>query len=267
VPRAEASGLGIMRVDREGRIVSFVEKPTDDAVLDEYELDPQTLEHLGLPPVGGQVLASMGIYLFQAGVLDELLQRPGVDFGREIIPGALESHRAFAFPHPGYWEDIGTIGAFHRASLALARPLPPLNLYSRERPIYTNPRFLPGTKINRCEVRQSILCEGSILSDSDIRSSIIGIRAIVREGAKIENSVVMGARFYENDPPKGAVAQGVGRNCEIRNAIVDLDARIGDGVKLINEDGVQEADGDGWCIREGVIVVPRGASVPPETVV
>ncbi len=271
VARSIAHGLGIMRVDETGRIVAFVEKPTDESVLDEFELPDAVLEKLGIPPQRGLVLASMGIYLFRAGVLCNLLANPGVDFGKEIIPAALAEHRVQAFAHTGYWEDIGTIGAFHRASIALTRPLPPLNLYSRDRPIYTNPRFLPGTKINSCTVKQSILCEGSILTDSTIRHSIVGIRALVREGAVIENSVVMGARFYEpeTDPPPGVVAQGIGKNCVIRKAIIDLDARIGDGVKLVNEAGVLEADAEdsSWCIREGVIVVPRAATIAPGTVV
>jgi glucose-1-phosphate adenylyltransferase len=209
----------------------------------------------------------MGIYIFRAGVLERLLDGDDKDFGREVIPGAIGSHRVFAFPYTGYWEDIGTIRSFHEASLALTRPLPPLNLYSRRRPIFTNPRFLPGTKINRCQVEQSILCEGSILSDSTIRSSIVGIRALVREGAAIERSVVMGARFFEDGVPPGDIPVGIGPNCTIRNAIVDLDARIGEGVQLVNEDRVEEADAANWCIRGGVIVVPRGAVIEPGTVV
>ena len=209
----------------------------------------------------------MGIYYFKTGVLQELLAAPGVDFGKEIIPRAIDSHRVQAFPHTGYWEDIGTIPSFHEASLAMTRPVPPLNLYSPERPIYTNPRFLPGTKVNRCQVEQSILCEGSILSDSTIEDSIVGIRAIVRTGAKISRSVIMGARFYEGSEPSNHVPAGIGRDCVIHNAIIDLDARIGDGVKLINEAGVDEADGDGWCIRGGIIVVPREGEIAPGTVV
>ncbi len=267
VPRDQAKALGIMRVDRSGRIVAFVEKPQDDAVLDEFALDADTIATLGFDVPPGHLLASMGIYLFRSGVLTELLDRPGVDFGREIIPGAIGDMRVCAFPYAGYWEDIGTIGAFHSASLAMTAPLPPLDLYSRDRPIYTNPRFLPGTKINRCEVKHSILCEGSIISNSTIERSIIGIRAIVRGGAKIKDTVVMGARFYERRDTEAAVPQGIGPNCEIRNAIIDLDACIGEGARLVNEEGVQDADGDGWCIRDGIIVVPRESVIAPGTVV
>lgn len=265
VPRSQASGLGIMRVDRTGRIVEFVEKPQDPQVLDELALDADSLKELGFDAPPGSLLASMGIYFFRSDVLQELLAEPGVDFGKEIIPRAIARRKVQAFPHTGYWEDIGTIRSFHEASLAMTRPVPPLNLYSPERPIYTNPRFLPGTKVNSCNVRQSILCEGSILSDSTIADSIIGIRAIVREGADIQRSVVMGARFYETPERRGSVPSGIGRNVVLRNAIVDLDARVGDGAKLVNEAGVREADGPGWAIREGIIIVPREAEVPPGT--
>jgi len=267
VPRDQAKALGIMRIDGSGRIVAFVEKPQDEAVLDEFALDEETIATLGFEVPPGYLLASMGIYLFRSGVLTELLDQPGTDFGKEIIPGAIADMRVCAYPYPGYWEDIGTIGAFHSASLAMTAPLPPLDLYSRDRPIYTNPRFLPGTKINSCDVRHSILCEGSIISDSTIRRSIVGIRAIVRRGATIEDTVVMGARFYERHGSAAPVPQGIGRKCEIRNAIIDLDACIGDGARLVNEAGVQEADGDGWCIRDGVIVVPREGVIPPGTVI
>jgi glucose-1-phosphate adenylyltransferase len=230
-------------------------------------LTAETIENLGLQAQPGQVLASMGIYLFRSPSLIELMQRPGVDFGKEIIPGAIGNKKVMAFLHNDYWEDIGTIRAFHSASLAMTTPLPPLDLYSRDRPVYTNPRFLPGTKINRCDVEHAILCEGSILSDSTIRRTIIGIRAVVREGSTVEDAVIMGARFYEREDPTSGIPQGIGRNCHVRNAIVDLDACIGDGVKLLNEARVEEADGDGWCIRGGVIVVPRGAVIEPGTVV
>ena len=267
LPRAQARSLGIMRIDRHGQIVAFVEKPgDDDGLMDEFALDAETIETLKLNAKPGDVLASMGIYLFKSRVLTALLEQPGVDFGKEVIPGAIGKRKVMAFLHTSYWEDIGTIKAFHAASLAMTTPVPPLDLYSRNRPIYTNPRFLPGTKINGCDVSHAILCEGSIISASSIRRSIVGIRGVVREGSKIEATVMMGARFYERERPTHGVHQGIGRDCEIRNAIIDLDACIGDGVHLLNKAGVQEADGDGWCIRDGITVVPRGAVIQPGTV-
>jgi len=269
VPRSQAKGLGIMRVDKDGRIVEFVEKPQDDAVLDRLAPDDATLRRMGFDAPSGSLLASMGIYVFRRKVLHELLEGTAAhDFGKEVIPGAIRERRVWSFAYEGYWRDIGTIPAFHEASLELTHALPPLNLYSPDYPIYTHSRFLPGTKINRCDVEQSILCEGSIITDAEISHSIVGIRAIVRGGSKIERSVVMGAKEYE--PQKGSgnsVPMGIGRDCEIRNAIVDLNARIGDGVRIVNAKGVDHADADTHCIRGGIVVVPRGAVVPPGTVI
>ena len=270
VPRSQASAFGIMRVDRDGRIVEFSEKPKDDATLDRLTPDAETLRRLGFSAPPGSLLASMGIYVFRRNVLHETLDgNQSHDFGKDVIPAALRSRRVLAFAYNGYWRDIGTISAFHEASLELTQPLPPLNLYDPDYPIYTHSRFLPGTKVNKCTVEQAILCEGSILSDARISHSIVGIRAIVQKGAVIERSVVMGAKDYESQKASAAsdVPMGIGRGCVIRNAIVDLNARIGDGAKLINARGVQDEDAENYCIRGGIIVVPRGATIPPDTVI
>lgn len=267
VSREAAPGLGIMRLDREGRIVEFVEKPKDPAILDALTLDEATIDTLGLDARSGQLLASMGIYVFRAPILRELLEgTTPTDFGREIIPSAIGSHRVFGFIHNGYWRDIGTIGTFHQANLELTDPVPEINLYSPEQPIYTHPRFLPGCKIHACDVHEAILCDGSILSSSRIRRSVVGIRARIREGTEIEDTVIMGAGEFEEEQA-GKVPLGVGRHCVIRRAIVDLHSRIGDGCRLVNEEGIEEADGDGWCIRDGIVVVMRGAEIPAGTVV
>ncbi len=266
VSRAEAPGLGILRIDTTGRLVEFVEKPTSDERLDSLTLDEETIRRLELDAEPGQLLASMGIYAFRGGVLRELLRDDAVDFGREVIPASIGKKRVFGYVHNGYWRDIGTIGSFHEANLELTRPLPALNLYSQDQPIYTHARFLPGSKIDRCSVTQSILADGSILSGSSLSSSIVGLRAVVRSGSRIERSVIMGATRYEIDaastPPLG-----IGHDCEIVNAIVDINARLGDGCRLVNAEGVQEADGEGWCIRDGIVVIPRGAVLRPGTVI
>jgi glucose-1-phosphate adenylyltransferase len=266
VPRDQASGLGVMRVDGTGRIVEFVEKPRTTAQLDALAPDAAALSALGIEAPPGWLLASMGIYVFRAKPLASLLtESAAADFGKEVIPAALARHRVFAFPHPGYWRDIGTIPSFHEASIDLTIPLPPLNLYDPAFPVYTHGRYLPGTKVNRCDVESSILCEGSILTASRISSSIVGIRAIVREGSVVEESVLMGARFYEPVATGHQIPLGIGRDCVIRRAIVDLGARIGDGARLVNAKGVSEADGDQYVIRGGIVVVPRGAVIPPGT--
>ncbi len=269
VPRDDAPGLGVMQVDGEGRIVRFVEKPKDPALIESLAPDPAALAALGFRAPPGWVLASTGIYCFRRTALsDALVGTQHKDFGRDVIPQAIGGRRVVAFAHGGYWRDIGTIPSFHEASLDLTRPLPPLNLYSPDFPIYTHPRFLPGTKVNRCQVEHAILCEGSIIEESRIVSSIVGIRAVVGKGATIERSVVMGARHYEQDRATSeSIPLGVGRGSTLRNVIVDLNARIGPGCVLTNEKGVLHADGPTWCIRGGIIVVPRDAVVPAGTVV
>ncbi|MEM7049895.1 MAG: sugar phosphate nucleotidyltransferase [Acidobacteriota bacterium] len=267
VTAEEAHGLGVMRLDRSGRIVEFVEKPQDPETIARFTLDRATVDSLGLDAEPGMLLASMGIYIFRSAALAELLDgNQDDDFGREVIPAALDSHRGFGFLHNGYWRDIGTIGSFHEANVELTLPMPELNLYSPDRPIYTHPRFLPGCKLSDCQVSQSILADGGIIAGSRVARSIIGIRSLIRAGSVIESSVVMGATAYEHRK-EATVPLGIGRDCHIRGAIVDLDSRIGDDCRLINEAGVDHADGDGYSIRDGVIVVHRGATIAPGTTV
>jgi glucose-1-phosphate adenylyltransferase len=268
VSRERAGELGIMRVDEAGRIVEFVEKPKDPAVLDALTPSSDALGRMGLQAPPGYLLASMGIYVFRTQVLEELLQGDEVDFGREIIPQAIGDHPVYAFPYDGYWEDIGTIPSFHHASLDLTLPVPPMNLYDPLKPIYTHPRFLPGTKVDRCEIEQSILCEGSIVSGARVNRSIIGIRAVLRRGTTVDNSVVMGAGVYENEGDgEGPIALGIGEGCEIRNAIIDLNARIGDNCRIVNDKGVEDADAENYAIRGGVVVIPKGAVLEPGTII
>ncbi len=268
VPPRDARGLGILRMNGDGRLIEFVEKPQDPEVIEALTLDVGTIEAAALDVEPGQLLASMGIYLFRAEVLEALLEgTEATDFGREVIPQAVERYRVFGFLHQGYWRDIGTIGSFHLANLELTLPLPPLNLYDPTLPIFTHPRFLPGSKLARCSIERSILSDGSILADCQIRRSIIGIRAVIRADSEIEESIVMGATEFERETGGAGERLGIGSGCRLRRAIVDLDARIGDGSQLVNEAGVEEREGDGYSIREGIIVVHRGARIPPGTVI
>ena len=267
VPREKASGLGIMRIDATGRIVEFVEKPKDAATLDRLTLDADTIERLGLEAEPGTLLASMGMYVFRTPVLADLLGRDdSEDFGKEVIPGAIADHKVCAFLYNGYWRDIGTVTSFHDANLELTQRDPPLNLYHPDFPIYTHPRFLPGLKIWDCAVEQSVLCEGSVLMGSAIRNSVIGIRSLVRPGTEIEESVLMGNRPGDRTRPEDDLPLGIGKDCRIRRAIIDIGARIGEGCRLVNERGLEEHDGENLHIRGGIIVVPRNAVIPPGTV-
>ena len=269
VPREQARSLGIMRMDRSGRIVEFVEKPQDDEELDRLTPYGETLARLGFDAPEGYLLASMGIYVFKTGVMADLLRgSDDLDFGKEVIPKAIPEHRVFAFPYDGYWRDIGTIGAFHKANLELALPVPPLNLYSSVYPIFTHARFLPGVKIHDCQVSHSVLADGSVITGGEIHRSVIGIRSVIRSGSVVEDCVMLGANFFEaRGTESGEIPLGIGKDCVIKNAILDRNVRIGDGVKLINEAGVEEADGENYCIRDGVIVVPNDTEIPSGTVI
>lgn len=245
-----------------------MEKPKSAADLERLKVLPEVFRRLGLRTAGKTHLASMGVYLFTAGALEELLARTEYkDFGREVIPGAIRSHKVYAYLFDDYWRDIGTIKSFYEANLDLTLPLP------RERPIFTHARYLPGSKILRSEVDHSILREGSIINRSKISHSIIGIRSRVGEGSSIERNVVMGADYFESKEEIAAGLNGglppigIGRECLIRGAIVDKNARIGAGVKLINERGVPDLETDDYVIRDGIIVVPKHAVIPDGTVV
>jgi glucose-1-phosphate adenylyltransferase len=268
VDAAEAGALGIMQMDDDRRIVDFVEKPRDPDVVATLALDEEMIAVTGVSADPGTLLASMGIYAFKTEALIRLFEKyEGDDFGKELIPQAVADFDVYGFVHDGYWRDIGTIGSFHEASLELTHQLPALNLYDPDFPIFTHPRFLPGSKITDCHVYESVLSDGSIIFGSKITNSIIGIRGVVRSGSVIERTIVMGADHFEEETAGNLPPIGIGHGCRIRNAIIDVNVRIGDGSLLLNDAGVHEADGDGWHIRDGIIVVPRGSVLAPGTVV
>jgi len=261
-----AGGLGIMRLGRDGRLVEFVEKPQTDEAMSHLALDSDTIDATGIDADPGALLASMGMYVFRTEILVRLLDEyKGDDFGGDLIPQAVTNLSVHGYAHRGYWRDIGTIRSFHEASLELTRQVPALDLYDPDFPIYTRPRFLPGSKVTDCQVFESILSDGSVVEGSRLTRSIIGIRGVVRSGSEIESTVIMGADEFEYAPPPGLPGQGIGHDCCVRNAIVDKNSRVGDGCRLVNKDGVWEADGAGWFIRDGVIVVARGEVIPAGT--
>jgi glucose-1-phosphate adenylyltransferase len=274
VTSAEAAEFGVMRTGRSGRITSFVEKPRTAAELERLRVPSELFRAMGTKAQGKTHLASMGVYLFNAPVLEELLSRTEFkDFGREVIPQAIRKRRVYAFLFDGYWRDIGTIRSFYEANLDLTSPLPKFNFYDEKRPIFTHARYLPGSKILASEVDHSILCEGSIINRSKISRSIIGIRSRVGEGSVLDRTVVMGADDYESQEEIEAVLKnrlppiGIGRDCLIRGAIIDKNARIGDRVRLINAKGVAFEETDDYVIRDGIIVVPKHAVIPDGRVV
>ena len=274
VARQDASGLGILQVDASRRIVNFVEKPQEPAQLDALRCDPEVLQAHGIEPRGREHLASMGIYLFEKGVLFDLLAHEQfIDFGREVFPHAIGERRVHAHLFDGYWQDIGTMRSFYETNLSLTDLVPPFDLYDSRAQIFTRPRFLPPTKIQKATIENSILAEGAIVDSAEIRHAIIGLRTVVREGAVIRDSILMGADYYEDDPSHrrdispGMPPLGIGRGTRIRNAIIDKNARIGESCVIENARGVTEAETESYTIRDGIVVVPRKAVLPPGTVI
>ena len=274
VKKEDTSGLGILQADTNGRIVDFVEKPETEEELNRLRVQPEVFTSRGIKTHGREYIASMGIYIFNRAVLQEVLQDDSnVDFGRDIIPQSIQTLPVSAYFFDGYWEDIGTIRSFYSANIALTDTAPAFNFYDEQAPVYTNRRHLPSTKVNSSSVRSSILAEGSIIDDSEIDRTIVGIRSIICNRSRIYQSVLMGADYYESDEIRIENAQagipniGIGQNCLIQNAIIDKNARIGDNSVLVNRDGVDNLDGEDYYIRDGIVIVPKDATIPPDTVV
>ncbi len=271
-PVSKVEGLGLMQVRDDFSIVRFVEKPKDPEVIRSLSISPAIENSLQTPSAEPRCLANMGIYVFNRSVLAEAVDNTMTDFGREIIPGLLGKKKLFAYPFEGYWEDIGTVRAFFDANLALAQPLPPFNFFEPKAPIYTQDRYLPASKLNKCAIDHVVIGDGSILTDSSLKHCVLGIRTFIDEGSILEDSVVMGADYYETPEQlaanisRGVPRLGVGKHCRIKGAIIDKNTRIGDG-SVLSVDG--KADGtylDGAVIiRDGVLVVPKNAIVPPGT--
>ena len=265
VSREQASDFGIMQSDKERRITRFVEKPKEDAILDELKLGPELLQSLGHGEGEELFQASMGIYVFNRDVLVDCLANDMVDFGKHIIPHAISERPVSAYIFDGYWEDIGTIRAFYDANLDLTDIIPKYSFFDATAPIYTHPRFLPGSKINGAALRQAIVSDGCIISDAHIERSVLGVRSVINTGATIRNSIVMGADYYESDTGIGSPEvppMGIGRNCVIDRAIIDKNARIADGVVITPEGKPPNFDGVNYFIRDGVVVVPKNAVIP-----
>ncbi len=261
VTAADASAMGIFRFDREGQIVAFEEKPNATRLAEIERSIPHGAMFTGHSD-DRPFVASMGIYLFSRDVLLDVINNASTpDFGRGVIPNALGTYRVHAHLFRGYWADVGTVASFYDANIMLTRDDAPFSFYDSRFPIYTHPRFLPGSRLTDCTVRNGIVADGCSLNRCTIEHSVIGIRTHVQPGARISRSVLLGADFYDTDdlaPARGANPRlGIGRDVVLDRVIVDKNARIGDGVQLTNAAGVDNADGDGYYIRNGVVVVPK----------
>ena len=268
ISREQATGLGIIGCDNDGIITKFYEKPAPDLDISEYKVSDSFMQaSLGKPvDASNEYLASMGIYIFNAKSMEEVLNNDKTDFGKEIIPDVIKQRKVASYLFDGFWEDIGTIKAFYETNLDLASINPQFNFYNEMMPIYTHRRHLPATKVNFCNISSSLTSEGSIITNAYIVNSIIGVRTIIESGASLDGVYCMGASYYETEAEKAANAKkgipniGIGRGTIIRKAIIDQNARIGDGCRIgIDDIPRQEGDFAMYSIHDGIIVINKNA--------
>lgn len=276
ISREEATGLGIIGADEKGIVKKFYEKPAPDYDITDYQVPAKLLKDMLNQKVGEQnaYLASMGIYIFDARVMEEILEaNQEIDFGKEIIPTVIKTRKVATYVFDGFWEDIGTIKAFYDTNIDLASVTPAFNFYNEEMPIYTHRRHLPATKVNFCNISCSLTSEGSIITNAYIVNSIIGVRTLIESGASLDGVYCMGASHYETPEQKAENAQkkipniGIGRATIIRRAIIDQNARIGDGCR-IGIDDIQREEGDyaNYSVHDGIIVIHKNAVIPHGTI-
>jgi len=257
VEEAEAKRMGLLKIKSSKRIEDFYEKPNTAELLKKFEL-PEKQD-------GARYLGSMGIYIFKRAALVSLLQEEGDDFGRHLIPIQIKRGKTYAYVYDGYWEDIGTVSSYYKANLALLSQKGSFNMYDSARPIYTTRHLLPSPVIRHAVIENSIISQGAIIDAKEISGSIVGLRAHIRKGAIIRNSIIVGHKFYHpplHHSPQLPPEFTIGEECQIEKAIIDEHTRLGNGVKLLNKKNLQTFDGDGVYIRDGIIIVTSGKDLP-----
>jgi glucose-1-phosphate adenylyltransferase len=273
VGRTEAQSFGIMQINEDRCIKRFEEKPKDPAVLDSMRLPNEWHKKLGISDGGEKFLASMGIYVFNRSLIQQLLDNPLSDFGKHIIPRAINTHRVCSSIFEGYWEDIGTIRSFFEANLDLVSELPRFNFFDMNAPIFSRPRYLPGSKINGAQIEHAVVTDGCIINSAKIKNTIVGLRTFVGSGTELNRVIILGCDFYESDESikqnehEGKPRIGIGENCKIENAIIDKNARIGNNVKISPAGKPDQIDHDLYFVRDGIIIIPKNAIIPNGTVI
>jgi glucose-1-phosphate adenylyltransferase len=268
VPRREVPALGILQIDSEQRITRFVEKTSDPAIQDTLKLPVDWYPTLGIKGDGELFLASMGIYVFSRHVIQKLLDNTLTDFGKHIIPKAIEEMRVFSSVFQGYWEDIGTIRSFFEANLDVTSELPRFNFFDMAAPIFSRPRFLPGSKINGAQIDHAVISDGCILTHAVIKHTIVGLRSIVSAGTILNRTILLGSDYYESyesiveNEKAGRPRIGIGTNCRIENTIVDKNARIGNNVVISPAGKPENVDHPNYYIRDGIVIVPKNGVIP-----
>ena len=264
VSAEDATQMGIFTFSADGQVTGFEEKPRAERLA---EMGSSAPRHAQTDLTDEKpFVASMGIYVFSHDVLHEVLASShAVDFGKEIIPAALSTHRVHPYLYRGFWADVGTVQAFYDVNLMLTRRGAPFNFFHPKRPIYTRELSLPAARIHDSHLDEALVAEGAYLDTCDVNSSIVGLRTNIRKGARITRSILLGADYYDDTPSD--IPLGIGPDAILDRVIVDKNARVGHGARLMNERGIDNADGDGYYIRGGIIIVPKGGVVKPGTVV
>ncbi len=264
VSRKDASSLGIMQVDDDGRVQGFVEKPKSEEELAKVRMDPAWIDARGIPSQGRDCLASMGLYIFNKDVMVDLLRSTDhQDFGKEVFPEALKSHKVQVHLFDGYWEDIGTIRAFYEANLSLAGKNPPFDIRNRNEPIYSRPRFLPPTIMGNTKISGSLIADGCCIGDNvTIENSVIGLRTVIGDNVTVKDCVVMGADEIEDAVNEGQIPVGIGAGSTIIGTILDKNCRIGKNVKINNDKGIEhQGEEEPLQIRDGIPIVIKDATI------
>ena len=271
VQREHAKSLGNLQVNEERRVIRFVEKPKEDKVLDELKLQDPLLSALRITSSEDLMLASMGIYVFNREILRKALDNDKPDFGKHIIPEAISRYRVFSYIFQGYWEDVGTIKSFFDANLALCSSMPAFNLFDREAPIYTHPRFLPASKILESSIRNAMIADGCIILKSRIEHSIVGVRSFIGSDCDISDTIIMGCDFYETQhkileqDAMGIPHMSIGPGSKIQRAIIDKNVHIGENVVITDKTGTPDFDGPNYYVRDGIVIIPKNAVIASGT--
>ncbi|MCK5034086.1 MAG: glucose-1-phosphate adenylyltransferase, partial [Calditrichia bacterium] len=268
----EAREFGILKTDSKSKITDFFEKPNEQKTLDEFKINTDLFKQFDIEAKERTHVASMGIYIFKKKALIDILNSSKMeDFGKEIIPDSLSKYKVFSYFFDGYWRDIGSISSFFEAHMDLTNPVPEFNFYDEDFPFYTRPRYLPASKINNCHINHATVSEGSIILGSIVEQAVVGIRAYIDEGTLVQRAYIMGNTHYETVKERQKNTNrpnlGIGKNCVIKNSIIDMDVRIGNNVQLINRENVTEKFEKNYAIRDGIIIVPKGAVIESNTVI
>ena len=274
VVREDAKGFGVMLVNKRGQITNFHEKPKEDDVLNSLKLTEDQKKLFNIENPKKEYLASMGIYVFRRNVLKEILSDGSmIDFGKDIIPEAIKKYKVFSYAFQGYWEDVGTIKAYFEANISFGSKNPPFDFYDENAPIYTHVRYLSPSKVEKATVTSSIIADGCRIENATIKECVIGVRSVVQTGSTLERVIMMGSDYYEDSDDierlnvKHLPKIGIGKKCTLKNVIIDKNVRIGNDVVITNKKKIQHQDSEFYCIRDGIVILPKNTVIKSGTII